>query len=242
MAFDYYKPKLAEEPINVALNAAIERAAATTAELPRPYLGASSIGDECMRRIQYDWWCKPELPARTREIFDRGHYFEERARRLLVATGFKFAPPTALAFSAVGGALRGHADGIVIHGPDLPGAYVVYPFLWEHKCVKATSWREIERDGLEKKHSKYLAQVALYQTYLDITNPALFTVTNADTCEWLHFFVPFNAERAQLWSDRALNIIEATRAGELLPRAYDDPDRWPCKQCSHRKRCWGSAT
>src|SRR6516162_4903623 len=96
MAFDYYKPKLAEEPINVALNAAIERAAATTAELPRPYLGASSIGDECMRRIQYDWWCKPELPARTREIFDRGHYFEERARRLLVATGFKFARPQRL--------------------------------------------------------------------------------------------------------------------------------------------------
>ena len=130
MTFDYYKPKLAEEPINVALNEAIERAAATTAELPRPYLGASSIGDECLRRIQYDWWCKPELPARTREIFDRGHYFEERARQLLVAAGFKFAPSQALAFSAVGGALRGHADGIIIHGPHLPGAYVIYPLLW----------------------------------------------------------------------------------------------------------------
>src|SRR6516162_9916745 len=97
---------LSIEPINVAINDVIERAAATTAELPRPYLGASIVGHECARRIQYDWWCKPELPARTREIFDRGHYFEERSRRLLVATGFKFAPPTALAFSAVGGALR----------------------------------------------------------------------------------------------------------------------------------------
>jgi len=238
MVYDYYKPKLADEPINVALNAAFERAAAATAELPRPYLGVSGVGDQCLRRIQYDWWIKPELPARTREIFDRGHYFEERARRHFVAAGFKRAPKEACTFSAVGGALRGHADDIFIHGPDLSGAYVVYPLIWEHKALKATSWREIEREGLEKKHSKYLVQVALYQAYLEITNPALFTVTNADTCEWLHFFVPFDAERAQLWSDRAVNIIEATRAGELLPRGFNDPDTWPCKQCQHRERCW----
>ena len=233
------RANLSLEPINTAINSAIERAAATTAELPRPYLGASAIGHECARRIQFDWWIKPELAARTREIFDRGHYFEERARRHLMTAGFKFAPPEALAFTAVDGAFRGHADGIIIHGPVLPGAYVIYPRLWEHKCLKAASYREIERDGLEKKHSNYLAQVVLYQAYLNLVNPALFTVTNADTCEWLHLFVPFDAERAQMWSDRAVNIIEATRAGELLPRGFDDPEKFPCKQCPHRERCWG---
>jgi hypothetical protein len=233
------RANLSLEPINGAINDAIERAVATVAELPRPYLGASIIGHGCARRIQYDWWCKPELAARTREIFDRGHYFEERTRRHLMAAGFKFAPPEALAFTAVDGALRGHPDGIIIHGPDLLGAYITYPLIWECKCLKATSYREIERDGLEKKHSNYLAQVALYQAYLNITNPALFTVTNADTCEWLHFLVPFDAERAQMWSDRAANIIAATRAGELLPRGFDDPEKWPCKQCQHVKRCWG---
>ena len=110
--------------------------------------------------------------------------------------------------------------------------------MWEHKALKAESWRAIELDGLEKKHSNYLVQVALYQAYLNITNPALFTVTNADTCEWLHFLVPFDAERAQLWSDRAVNIIEATRAGELLPRAFDDPEDWRCRLCPHKERCW----
>src|SRR5262249_5707882 len=65
-----------------------------------------------------------------------------------------------------------------------------------------------------------------------------FTVTNADTCEWLHFLVPFNAEHAQLWSDRAVNIIEATRAGELLPRGFDDPEDWRCRMCPHNERCW----
>jgi hypothetical protein len=238
MPHDYYKPKLENGPINVSINDEIERAVATTAELPRPYLGASIVGYDCLRRIQFDWWCKPVLAAQTREKFDRGHYFEERMRRHLIAAGFKFAPPEAVAFTAANGALRGHADGIIIHGPDLLGTYLIYPLIWEHKALNASSWREIERDGLEKKHSYYLAQVSLYQAYLNITNPALFTVTNADTCEWLHFFVPFDAERAQLWSDRAVGIIEATRAGELLPRAYNNPKDWHCRMCPHNERCW----
>jgi hypothetical protein len=230
---------LSLEPVNVALNDAIERAAATTAELPRPYLGASIIGHGCARRCQYDWWIKPALAARVRAIFDRGHHAEQRARELLVAAGFKFAPPEALAFVAAGGALRGHADGIIHSGPGLPGAYIVYPLVWEHKCTNAKNWRAIERDGLEKTFPQYAAQVSLYQAYLDVTNPALFTVTNADTCEQLHLFVPFDAERAQFWSDRAANIIAATRAGELLPRAYDDPEDWRCRMCPHARRCWG---
>src|SRR5262245_17698976 len=183
LAFDRGAPvlnlnraNLSIEPINEAINAAIERVASTTAELPRPYLGASIVGHECLRRVQFDWWCKPELPARTREIFGRGHYFEERTRQHLIAAGFKFAPPEALAFSAADGALRGHADGIIIHAPDLPGAYLIYPFLWEHKAVNAKNWRAVERDGLEKPFPQYATQVALYQAYLDITNPALFTV------------------------------------------------------------------
>ena len=232
------RASLSLEPINGAINDAIERVASTTAELPRPYLGASIVGHECLRRIQFDWWCKPEHEAKTRERFRRGDYFEERMRRHLVAAGFKCAPRDALGFSALNGALRGHADGIIIHGPNLPGAYLIYPLIWEHKALNAKGWKEIERDGLGKKYPHYLAQVSLYQAYLNITNPALFTVTNADTCEWLHFLVPFDAERAQLWSDRALNIIEATRNSELLPRAYDDASDWRCKMCPHRERCW----
>jgi len=232
------RANLSIEPINVAINDAIERVAATAAELPRPYLGASIIGHECARRIQYDWWCKPELVARTREIFHRGHYFEERARKRLIAAGFKFAPSEVLAFAAAGGALRGHADGIVIHGPDLLDVYPIYPAVWECKAINARNWRALERDGLEKTFPQYAAQVAIYQAYLNVTNPALFTAVNADTCEFLHFFVSFNAERAQLWSDRAANIIEATRAGELLPRAYNDSADWRCRICPHKERCW----
>jgi len=230
---------LSLEPINVAVNDAIERAAATAPEIPRPYLGASIIGHDCARRIQYDWWCKPDLPARVRAIFDRGHHTEARTRQQMVAAGFKFAPDEACAFTAVNGALRGHADGIIHNGPQLPGVYLIFPLIWECKCLSAKNWRAVERDGLVKAFPQYAAQVAIYQAYLEVTNPALFTTVNADTCEQLHMLVPFDAARAQYWSDRAVMIIEATRAGELLPRAYDDPEDWRCKMCPHKRRCWG---
>jgi hypothetical protein len=104
--------------------------------------------------------------------------------------------------------------------------------------LKAKGWRTIERDGLTGLYEVYAAQVAIYQAYLDLTNPALFSVVNADSCERLHFVVPFNAQLAQLTSDRAVAVIEATRAGELLPRVTEDPDDWRCRICSHPGRCW----
>jgi hypothetical protein len=121
-------------------------------------------------------------------------------------------------------------------GPELPG--LIYPCVWEHKCLGAKGWKAIERDGLTGLYAVYAGQVALCQTYLDFTNPALLSVVNADTCERLHFAGPFDAQLAQTASDRAVAVIEATRAGELLPRAFDNPDDWRCRLCSHKTRCW----
>jgi hypothetical protein len=180
------------------------------------------------------------LTARTRDIFDRGHYAEDHTRQHLIAAGFMFAPPDTLAFTASDGAFRGHADGVITAGPSLPSLDLIYPCLWECKCLNGKNWRELERKGLQISFPRYAVQVALYQAYLDFTNPALFTAVNADTCELLHLLVPFDAERAQLWSDRAVAIIEATRIGELLPRAFNNPKDWRCCICPHTQRCWGS--
>ena len=203
----------------------------------RQYLGASMIGSECMRKIQYDWLCDPVHPLRLRNIFARGHFFEELSREQLKRAGFVFAPAEQLEFKALGGFFRSHADGILVSGPALPG--VGYRCLWEHKCLNAKNWRAVDRDGLDKAFPQYAAQVAIYQSYLGVTeNPALFPALNANTCERIHFLVPFNAERAQYWKDRAVTIIEATRAGELLPRFTEDSEDWRCKMCGHRERCW----
>jgi hypothetical protein len=232
---NFNRSNLSDRPINQLINELIE-CAEPAGENYRQYLGASSIGSECLRKVQYDWMCDPQFPVQTLDIFERGHCSEDRTRRHLIAAGFKFAPPEQLKFETAGGLFRGHADGILVAGPQLPA--LRYPCVWEHKCLKSKGWKAIERDGLAGLYAPYAGQVAIYQAYLDVTNPALFSVTNADDCTRLHFLLPFDAQLAQSTSDRAVAVIKATQAGELLPRITDDPTDWRCKMCGHRDRCW----
>jgi hypothetical protein len=228
--------RLQREPLNVEINAAVERAVAATARLSRLYLGASIVGHECPRQIQYDWMCTPELSARVRLIFDRGHAFEALVRAQLVLAGFQFAPKEALEFVALDGFLQGHADGIVTSGPC---AHFTCPAIWECKALNAKNFRAVIRNGFTATFPRYATQVALYQHFLKRPNPALVTCVNADTCEVLHLALPFDAGRAELAIDHAQAIIDATRAGDLLPRFTGDPENFQCRICQHRRRCWG---
>ena len=233
---DFNRTDLSEQPISESINALIE-AAEPPARNYRQYLGASAIGNECFRKTQYDWFCDPQLPARIKDIFGRGHFFEDVTRQHLIAAGFTFAPKERLAFSAMDDLFRGHADGITLGGPGK--AQLQYPCLWEHKCLNAKGWHAVARNGLTGLYKTYGAQVATYQSHLNVTNPALVSVVNADSCERLHFLVTFDAALAQEMTDRASTIIAASRAGELLPRITEDPGHWRCKACAHKARCWG---
>jgi hypothetical protein len=39
-------------------------------------------------------------------------------------------------------------------------------------------------------------------------------------------------------SDRAVKVIQATEAGELLPRSYAESTHFECKFCAWAERCW----
>jgi hypothetical protein len=123
---DFNRANLSDTPLSVAINAAIERAEPPE-ENARQYLGASSIGSECLRKVQYDWMVDPAHPTQTRDIFRRGHLLEELSRQHFIRAGFKFAPSARLAFSAAGGLFRGHADGILLSAPSCQ-ASSIHPF------------------------------------------------------------------------------------------------------------------
>lgn len=222
------------EPINVAIEEALNAVAGK--KEPRLYLGASAIGGDCLRKIQFDWMCASKHPARTQRIFARGNAMEQVVADAFRAAGFDMERGTpACGFSAMQGLFQGHCDGIIRNGPD----FLTYPCLWEHKALGSKGWKQIEKHGLRSAYAHYFAQVQVYQAYLNLTeNPALFTALNSDTCELLHILVPFEPETAQAWSDRAVRIVEATMAHELLPRVAEKPDDWRCKMCSHKDRCW----
>ena len=115
---DFNRECHSAQPINISINELIERSVTPEANT-RKYLGASAIGSECLRKIQFDWMVDPVHPARLRDIFARGHFFEQLTRNHLIKAGFKFAAPERLGFKALDGLFRGNADGILIAGPDL---------------------------------------------------------------------------------------------------------------------------
>lgn len=142
-------------------------------------------------------------------------------------------------FSAVDGCLKGHVDGVIVGGPEGFG----YPALWENKCLGAKSWRDLEKNGLAVSKPVYAAQVAVYQAYLELhEHPAVFTAINADSMEIYTELVPFDPALAQRMSDRAVKVITATQAGELLPRSFSESTHFECRMCTWQDRCWRAAT
>ena len=224
--------------VNDAINAALDAAALIEErEEKRTYLGASGIGSECLRKVQFDWQRVSTHAARTKRIFNRGHASEEKIAAQLKLAGFVMERGTeATGFTACDGMFKGHCDGIIRSAPiDLK-----VPALWENKCLGSSGWKKIEKHGLRVAYPVYYDQIQLYQAYLGLDeNPALFTAENADTCHVIALTIEFDAEAAQAASDRAVSVVRATQAGELLPRITDKgPTDWRCKMCSHSEFCW----
>ena len=213
----------------------------------RQYLGASRLGVSCERQLQYEYAQAPvdpgrEFSGRILRIFERGHRMEDAMVGWLGAAGFVLKTEgkdgQQFGFSVADGKLQGHCDGVFVDGPE----GFAYPALWESKCVGVKAFRELQKSGLVVAKPVYAAQVAIYQTYLGLhEHPAIFTAVNADSMEIYTELVPFDAALAQKMSDRAVKVITATEAGELLPRSFAQADHFECRFCSYAERCWGGA-
>ena len=250
---DYnHRPGMAER-VNAAVDAAL--IAEREATPPRTYLGASRLGHACERALQFEFAGAPrgegaDFGGQTLRIFEIGHQLEDLAIRWLRAAGFDLYTRRGnrpdgeqFGFSVAGGRIRGHVDGIIAAAPAPLGIGV--PALWECKTMNAKNWRACVKDGVAVAKPVYAAQMALYQAYMEGTvpgisaNPALFTAINKDTAELHHELVPFDAGLAQRMSDRGVRILQATDAGELLPRIATNRDYFECRFCPWAARCWG---
>lgn len=244
--------------IGAAVNSAIDAAllARHRAQPPRRYVSSSGLGRACLRQIQYDYLAVPKDEGRafdacTLRIFEAGHRGEDVVAAWLRAAGFDLRTHRAdgrqFGFSVLDGRFRGHIDGCFVAGP-VPMAY---PALWEHKTLGVRSWNDVVTRGVVLAKPVYAAQVALYQAYLDLPNPALFTALNRDTWELACELVLFDAALAQRMSDRAVDVVRASDAEDLLPRAAAERTSVICRggkagtdwhsSCAWQDRCWRSA-
>ena len=247
-----HRPSFAER-VNTAVDEALTAQNATRPA--RDYLGGSRLGHPCERALQFEFTATPkdegqDFSGQTLRIFELGHVLEDLAVAWLRGAGFdlytrKGNRPDGgqFGFSVAGGRIRGHVDGIIAAAPQPLSIGV--PALWECKTMNAKNWRETVAKGVVVAKPVYAAQVALYQAYMEAQvpgiseNPALFTAINKDTAELHHELVPFDAGLAQRMSDRGVRILQASDAGELLPRIATTRDFHECRMCPWAERCWG---
>ena len=246
--------------INAVIDAAlIER---RKQEPIRHYLGASQIGEPCLRKLCYSYARTPvdegrALTARSIRIFDTGHagedaialemgaddvpqtdFFRASAARWFSDAGFRLVTRDKdgeqFGFKAIEGRFAGHMDGTITKGPvdEIP-----YPVGWEHKALNVKNWNKIKKHGVKESSPLYYGQMQIYMAYMEL-HAFLFTATNKNTQELNHELVPYDARAAQMLSDKAVSVILSVEAGELLPRMTDNSDFYLCKWCDWRKRCW----
>jgi hypothetical protein len=205
----------------------------------RDYLGASILGDECVRKIQLQYMKhESDVSAQNLRTFAIGHCLEDLIAEWIKLAGFDLRTrdenSEQFGFSVANGKLKGHVDGIIFGGPD----FLKYPALWECKTLNSKSWTDTAKRGVLVTKPLYYAQVQLYMAYMSLDeNPCLFTTLNKDNSELYHEIIPFDSETAQRYSDRAARIIKASENNELMPCVSTDSSFYRCKMCSYRQEC-----
>ena len=208
----------------------------------RNYLGASMLGDECLRKVQLQYLGhKSPVSAQTLRTFDIGHCLEDLVAEWLRIAGFELKTRNEdgeqFGFSIAEGRLQGHVDGIISGIPEeLKESGLRPQTLWENKSLNSKSWNDTAKRGLLITKPLYFAQIQLYMAYLNLKQ-CLFTALNKDTSELYFELIPFDSEAAQRYSDRAVQIIKASESNELLPCISSDPAFFRCKMCGFKDVC-----
>lgn len=200
-------------------------------EKPRTYLGASSIGEECHRKLWYSFHKpKPILDPRINRIFRLGNLIEDEIIALLREAGFTVytEDENGEQFGFIDGPVAGHIDGVILGLPES-----TKPHLLELKSAKDKSWKEFVKKGYAKD-PKYMAQVQIYMRKMNLEN-ALVIVYNKDTSE-------LYLERIKLKKRHADALISKGKAiaemGSEPPRQYSSKTFYKCKLCDWKEECW----
>lgn len=211
-----------------------------TSESPRRYLGASSLGNECMRKTWAQWrGLTNGFEGRIVRLFRTGDVYEERMRHELESLGFT-AYGDQSRFEAFGGRVAGHDDGfLTIAG--LP------PALWEAKTANHSRTLKLDKlrrdlrhdsEALKQWDRKYWAQTHTYMAAFGV-DVCLFEVTDKDTDSIVCLLFEVDPEAVADTGRRAKTILESVGPP---PRGYKRAVTPGCtRYCDAVEWCWHGA-
>ena len=236
---------LPADPTLEAVDAALVAAQDTT---PRPYLGMSSIGHPCDRKLWFDfrWSVLRQFDAATIKRFEDGHRGESvQAQRLRMVSGIELHTERPdgkqYGFSLCGDHFKGHIDGAVLGLLQAPKTWHV----WEHKQVGDTKFKALakaisdvgEKAALAQWDGIYYGQAQLYMRCSGMDRHYL-TCSTPGGRDTISVRTDADHEFADGLIARAMRIIDAA---EPPQRISERPDWYQCKLCDYASICHQSA-
>jgi len=201
----------------------------------RNHLGASAIGEECHRKLWYQFrWVKlAQAEGRMRRLWNRGHREEEIFEGFLLWAGFNVRsidPKTdkQYRFSKVDGHYGGSTDGTM----QIRWANN-FPIVADYKTFASKYFEKLKKEKLKISNPKYFAQLCSYGAEFGATHGLLFGV-NKDNDEWYFELVKLDPNYARELENKARDIIYS----KLPPvKINDNAAFWLCKFCTFQGIC-----
>ncbi len=193
----------------------------------RNYIGASSIGSECLRQIWYQYkGMKGEaIPAKTRRTWEIGKNLEGLIIRSLVNAGIEVFTTDKTFFAKDAEFFQGHVDAIV--------TFKNNKAILEIKTAKDSSFNIFKNKGLRVWNPQYYAQIQSYMGMSEI-NSAYILVLNKDNSELFDEFVKFDPDFYKRLLEKAKIIYKAKIEP---PKINSSPLWYLCRMCKFNKEC-----
>ena len=234
----------------------------------RNHLGASSIGDECVRYLWYKFrWMEKEVfvnyktgedvSGRMLRLFNRGHREEPVLLAHLRNAGAKIweydpslplkdGKPQQFRCTGVNGHFGGSLDGIILW-PQFHEDYM----LLEMKTYNCKRFMELQKCGVATSDPKYMAQMVVYGDAYSL-HYAVFIAICKDDDEIHIEVVRLKDATVHLTGNdgtlEALTIVELRARAEYIINSPTAPDRikyasptfYKCKTCTMKPVCFGT--
>ncbi len=207
----------------------------------RTHLGASIMGENCSRKLFYNfrWIKETKHDGRKQRLFQVGHQAEPRFIQYLKAIGFEvweYDPDTKKQFRISG--VNGHYGGSLDGKCKAPAHYNISEdliFLNEFKTNgTGAGFANVQTKGVIKEKPKHYAQMCQYGWHYKLKY-GLYLIENKNDSDIIIQIVELDWKLGQELENKASDIINS----KFPPnRIAENPSFFDCKNCEYSGPCW----
>ena len=199
-------------------------------------IGASSIGDECLRKIWMDWrgYDRVEFDGRMLRLFETGHLQEDRIVSDLKAAGYtvyeKDSNGEQFTFTDKTGHFVVKLDGVIKGVPSAENT----PHVLEAKTHNKKSFDELEKKGVVISKPMHYYQVQAGMLFSGIERGLYFALGKDNEAIYVRRIKPDTHTQNDI-----LKRIDLLVNSEMRPAQIGESDEtYPCRWCDFKEVCF----